>query len=74
MVVLRHHIGDVLRDGELGLAAPPVVRTHDEPERKPGAWMAGRSAGRGHRRGRPAADLHRYRPSVVREQRPGVSE
>lgn len=48
--------------------------THDEPERKPGAWMAGRSAGRGHRRGRPAADLHRYRPSMVREQRPGVSE
>ena len=48
--------------------------THDEPERKPGTWMAGRSAGRGHRRGRPAADLHRYRPSMVREQRPGVSE
>ena len=48
--------------------------TRDEPERKPGAWMAGRSAGRGHRRGRPAANLHRYRPSMVREQRPGVSE
>jgi len=48
--------------------------THDEPERKPGARMADRSAGRGHRRGQPAADLHRYRPSMVMEQRPGVSE
>jgi hypothetical protein len=28
--------------------------THDEPARKPGAWMAGRRAACGHRRGRPA--------------------
>jgi len=48
--------------------------THDGPARKPGAWMAGRRAARGHRRGRPAGDLHRYRPSMVSEQRPGVSE
>jgi len=41
-----------------------------ERERKPGAWMAGR----GHRRVRSAGDPHRYRPSVVSEHRPGVSE
>jgi hypothetical protein len=55
----------------------PVLGSHDarvELDRKPGAWMTGRSAGRGHRRGRPADDLHRYRPSMVSEQRPGVSE
>jgi len=45
-----------------------------ERERKPGAWMAGRSEGRGHRRVRSAGDPHRYRPSVVSEHRPGVSE
>jgi len=50
--------------------------SHDarEQERKPGAWMPGRSEGRGHRRVRPGGDAHRYRPSVVSEQRPGVSE
>jgi len=48
--------------------------THDEPARKPGAWTAGRREARGHRRGRPASVLHRYRPSMVSEQRPGVSE
>lgn len=45
-----------------------------EQERKPGAWMPGRSEGRGSRRARPAGNAHRYRPSVVSEQRPGVSE
>jgi len=44
--------------------------TRAEQERKPGAWMAGR----GHRRVRSAGDPHRYRPSVVSEHRPGVSE
>ena len=55
----------------------PILGSHDthgEPARKPGAWMAGRREARGHRRGRPASDLHRYRPSMVSEQRPGVSE
>lgn len=55
----------------------PILGSHDtrvEQERKPGAWMPGRSEGRGHRRVRPAGDPHRYRPSVVSEQRPGVSE
>ena len=45
-----------------------------EPERKPGAWMPGRSRGRGHRLTRPARDPHRYRPSVASEHRPGASE
>jgi hypothetical protein len=45
-----------------------------ERERKPGARMAGRSEGRGHRRVRSVGDSHRYRPSVVSEHRPGVSE
>lgn len=45
-----------------------------ERERKPGAWMAGLRSGRGHRRVRSAGAPHRYRPSVVSEQRPGVSE
>jgi hypothetical protein len=55
----------------------PILGSHDarvEQERKPGAWMPGRSEGRGHRRVRPAGNAHRYRPSVVSEQRPGVSE
>jgi len=59
----------------------PILGSHPgshaarvEQERKPGAWMPGRSEGRGHRRVRPAGDPHRYRPSVVSEQRPGVSE
>ena len=47
---------------------------HAEQERKPGAWMAGLRSGRGHRRVRSAGDPHRYRPSVVSEHRPGVSE
>ena len=45
-----------------------------EGERKPGAWMPGRTEGRGHRRLRPAGTPHRYRPSVVSEHRPGASE
>lgn len=45
-----------------------------ELERKPGAWMPGRSERHGHRRARPPRDPHRYRPSVVREHRPGASE
>jgi hypothetical protein len=45
-----------------------------EQARKPGAWMAGRSEGRGHRRARSAGEPHRYRPSMVSEHRPGVSE
>jgi hypothetical protein len=45
-----------------------------ERERKPGAWMAGRREGRGHRHVRSAGDSHRYRPSVVSEHRPGASE
>jgi hypothetical protein len=59
----------------------PILGSHQGPpetcaerERKPGAWMAGRSAGRGHRRVRSAGDPHRYRPSVVSEHRPGASE
>jgi hypothetical protein len=59
----------------------PILGSHQgshdarvEPERKPGAWIPGRSAGRGHRRVRPAGDPHRYRPSVVSEHRPGASE
>jgi hypothetical protein len=49
-------------------------QAHVEPERKPRAWMPGRSRGRGHRLTRPARDPHRYRPSVASEHRPGVSE
>jgi len=45
-----------------------------EPPRKPWAWMAGRSERHGHRRTRPARGPHRYRPSLVSEQRPGASE
>jgi hypothetical protein len=45
-----------------------------EQARKPGPWMAGRSEGRGHRRARSAGEPHRYRPSMVSEHRPGVSE
>lgn len=55
----------------------PILGSHDpraEPERRPGASMAGRSAGHGHRRGRPTDALHRYRRSMVSEQRPGASE
>jgi hypothetical protein len=51
--------------------------SHDariEGERKPSAWMPGRTEGRGHRRLRPAGAPHRYRPSVVSEHRPGASE
>jgi hypothetical protein len=48
--------------------------TRAEQERKPGAWMAGRSGGRGHRRVRSAGEPPRYRPSMVSEHRPGVSE
>jgi hypothetical protein len=45
-----------------------------EQARKPGAWMAAHSGGRGHRRVRSAGEPHGYRPSVVSEHRPGVSE
>lgn len=43
-------------------------------ERKPRAWMPGRSEGHGHRRARAAGDPRGYRPSIVSEHRPGVSE
>jgi hypothetical protein len=45
-----------------------------EGERKPGAWMPGRTEGRGHRRLRSAGAPHGYRASVVSEHRPGASE
>lgn len=51
---------------------PGAAQVRVEPDRRPGAWMPGR--GRGHRLTRPARDPHRYRPSVVREHRPGASE
>jgi hypothetical protein len=43
-------------------------------ERKPGAWMPGRSVGHGHRRARATSNPRSYRPSIVSEHRPGVSE
>jgi hypothetical protein len=59
----------------------PILGSHQgspaaraEQERKPGAWMAGLRSGRGHRRVRSAGAPHRYRPPLVSEHRPGVSE
>jgi hypothetical protein len=54
----------------------PILGSHDAREevRSVRPWIPGRIAGRGHRRGHAVADAHRYRPSLVSEQRPGASE
>jgi hypothetical protein len=45
-----------------------------EEPRKPGAWMPGRRHRSGHGHAHPVADVHRYRPPLVSEHRPGASE
>ena len=45
-----------------------------EEPRKPEAWMPGRRHRSGHGHAHLVADVHRYRPPLVSEHRPGASE